>query len=298
MKPTLFDYSNTPDLSTERIAGFDLVILSPRANETSSNEVQQLRTDRKLAFWVQPFISTWQGKIVRGWDWDLGLANAVDDTHVLKNKEGDRLTISGHDISGVYVLDLRNPRVNKTFFHELRRLDAPILFDYGTFNLAWEPNLKEVEPHVWPEWSRNYRSVKLTINEDTGAWLQTHKSELPIPQAFEKVDRLLTVQDLYWRTGNSKPIIFWDSTAMHETIVALAHITDAHLGVIHGVYDQRRPIDVSLGDRISDNRLLDNMVIEAEFTKGKCVLNVGQETTSYLGRVLPPGRGSVIVETT
>ncbi len=295
MKPTLFDYSNEPDLSTERLGGFDMVVLSPRVNERQRFRCEELRAENRLAFWVQPFISTWRGELVGGWDWDDRLKGAVDDKNVLKDAAGNWLSITGHDISGVFVLDLRVLRVRNVFQELLVKLNAPILFDYGSFDLAWEPNLKAVEPHVWPEWGRRYTDIKLGVADDQGAWLQTRKTELPIAQSFEKLNRLTSVQQVFWRTASyHQPIIMWDTNQIPtDTMVSLAHILDANLGVIHKVYDERHPIDLSLGERSTENLFKENNIILAYFRDGVCLLNAGQAQANYRGIALEAGEGKV-----
>ncbi len=286
MKPTLFDYRNEPDLSAARTAGFDLIVVSPRANETKRARCAALRAAGLLAFWVQPFVAMWKGKPVTGFEYDKTLWEAVKagGLHLVKDKDDKPVSIEGDDITGNYIMDLRNHNLGIHWGDTLMVLDAPILFDYGTFDLSWEISIDTL-PEYWPAWGKNYANVKLGVDSHQGAWVQTQETELPMAQAFEKLGRLVTPQALYWRSVvvDRPPIIFQDGYQDNDTKIALAHILGAYVGAIRD-FNKEWVKTQSLGRQLRKPMMDSNGIVSAFFFDGTVEFNPWKDVRSPVAR--------------
>jgi hypothetical protein len=164
------DYSNRPDVMTCVSRGWDMILCSPRADSRRANyAVDSLRAyGVEVAFWIQPFICTWNGQFIRGWPYDNAIHDAVfaaGDSAILRNADGSIAFVSGSDIEGCAVLAFNDSAFVSRYIEVLRGLRADrILFDYGCPDLAWETSIS-VPDSVWERWRVGYSRIKSAFTE-------------------------------------------------------------------------------------------------------------------------------------
>jgi hypothetical protein len=160
-----FDYRNSP--AWEEMVDYEWAVLSPRATAAADSLG---RRDVKVVFWVQvPFVCTWDGSIVRGFEYDNNRADAIESWDaVLRDTLGFWADVDDGDIRGCYALDLRDTafvdHLAWSTLGDLSKGDA-IIFDYGCAGIKWISQLNDVDPSIWIEWEEGYRFYRETLRE-------------------------------------------------------------------------------------------------------------------------------------
>ncbi len=291
-----FDYSNTPDLSA--LDEFEHLVVSPRSVKSEAAPEEQTFHAERMSVWVQPFLPTYEGKPVKTFDWDRDLW-AYFKGHLLKDPGGTAVNVRGSDISGAYVIDLGVPAARNHWSSMLRRLAPyPILFDYGTWDLSWEPSLF-VSADKWMRWGFGYSWVKQSF---PGAHVQTNHPITSHPMVLEKcgwsLNPVLNVWVLTWASVYKGDMILYDGEdpQTRHTLAAISYLNDGLFSWKRGAEKDPEHFEWEPGEWHDSSPVEDGRsgIWVRRATNGEVLFNPYQEPRTYkMTREIAPLTGEV-----